>query len=82
MTECLGCNLIETAPVTLINGTTVCTSCPAWMQQCEAAHILSLPTVWARRQWLSAIEGKAGGVERAKALRETMTALHKARRAA
>lgn len=34
MSVCLGCSGIETKPVTLITGETVCSYCPAWKQEC------------------------------------------------
>ena len=46
--HCLGCSAIETNPVTLLDGTVVCNSCPAWKQEClardtEARSILAMP---------------------------------------
>lgn len=74
---CLGCNLIETAPVTLIDGTTVCSSCEGFRHECEARNILALPHKVLRRGALIAIEARRGK-EAADALRETMTKMWKA----
>jgi hypothetical protein len=58
-TECLGCNLIETDPVTLTRGTVVCTSCPDWRMACEAREVLRKP-LEARREYLDGVESARG----------------------
>jgi hypothetical protein len=58
--ECLGCNLIETAPRTLNDERTVCSSCPAWRLECEARDVLAKPTLEARREYLAGVEEKRG----------------------
>jgi transcription elongation factor Elf1 len=76
--SCLGCNLIETAPVTLHDGTVVCSSCEAWRAECEAREVLAMP-LGIRRKWLETVEAKRGLVA-TDALRGVMTALWKARK--
>ncbi len=78
MNDCAGCNLIETNPVTLIDGTIVCLSCEAWRHECEARHILKTPGLERRRAMLGQIEAKRGA-EAAKALRVTMTKIYQRR---
>ena len=41
--HCLGCNLIESSAVTLLDGKNVCSSCPAWRLETEAREVLSKP---------------------------------------
>jgi hypothetical protein len=60
MTHCLGCSAIETAPVTLIDGTVVCSSCDAWRRETEARHILSMKPLSVRQAWLADIEKRRG----------------------
>ena len=36
---CLGCNLIESAPVQLLDGTTVCSSCRDWLIECRERRL-------------------------------------------
>lgn len=43
MTDCLGCNYIETAPVQLDDGRTVCATCPDYLEKCRDRCI----TEWA-----------------------------------
>jgi acyl-CoA-binding protein len=61
---CLGCNLIETAPVTLIDGTVVCSSCEAWRFECEARAVLAMPSREARLEHLFGVfaQGSDGNV--------------------
>ena len=74
---CLGCNLIETAPVTLRTGTVVCSSCEAWRHECEARDTLRrpLPEI---EHYFELVE-KARGAEAKHHLRNEMIALHKAK---
>ena len=63
--SCAGCNRLETDQVaTLINGTVVCTWCPAWKSECEARHILSIPDKVARREYLRGREENGKTVKR------------------
>lgn len=64
--------------VTLHTGAQVCSSCPAWLTECEAAHLLKLP-LHERRAALAAREKKCSKdeVERMKAV---MLALHEKRK--
>jgi hypothetical protein len=76
--DCLGCNYIETAPVTLRDGRVVCSSCQAWRLECEARHVLALPH---RRAYLDEIRAKRG-VEAYHDLRNEMLSLQEASRRA
>lgn len=81
MSECLGCQRCEdeaTPMVTLHTGSQVCSSCPAWLMECEARHLLEMPLL-ERREALAAREKKRGkdDVERMKAV---MLALHEKRK--
>ena len=60
-TECLGCELINTAPVTLTDARVVCSSCPAWRLETEAREVLSKP-LEARKAYLEKVEEKRGKV--------------------
>jgi len=75
--NCLGCNLIETAPVTLRTGVVVCSSCEAWRHECEARDTMlrSRPDI---EHYFDLVEQKRG-VEARNALRQEMIALHKAK---
>jgi transcription elongation factor Elf1 len=75
--NCLGCNLIETAPVTLRTGTVVCSSCEAWRHECEARDTMlrSRPEI---EHYFDLVE-KARGLDARQALRNEMIALHKAK---
>jgi len=75
--NCLGCNLIETAPVTLRTGTVVCSSCEAWRHECEARDTMlrSRPEI---EHYFDLVEQKRGPDAR-QALRNEMIALHKAK---
>ena len=77
---CLGCNLIETAPVTLVNNTIVCTSCEDHRAECEARFVLEMPLIESRREYLRKVE-KSRGFEAANGLRDVMKAVWEARRA-
>ena len=57
--ECLGCELINTAPVTLNDGRVVCSSCRAWRLECEAREVLSKP-LEARKAYLEKVEERRG----------------------
>jgi hypothetical protein len=63
--------------VRLVDGAEVDSASEAWRHECEARHILALPTLPERRAWLEAIE-KRRGTDAVKALRRTMLALHEA----
>lgn len=72
--ECLGCNQIETAPVTLNDGRSVCSSCPAWRLECEARDVLKrYPTNQERTEFLAEVEKKRGKLA-AGELRQAMLA--------
>ena len=58
----------------LIDGTEVSSDAEAWRHQCEADHILNLPTLGTRREWLEKIERRRGKAS-ADQLRQTIQAL-------
>ncbi len=64
-------------PVTLLDGRQVLSDDPRWRFQCEAQHVLSLPSKNARKTLLSAIEAKRGAPARL-ALENMIMALWKA----
>ena len=55
--ECLGCNFIESSPVKLRDGRTVCSQCECWRLECEARYALGLPD---RRAWLEKVRKRRG----------------------
>jgi hypothetical protein len=57
---CLGCALVERAPVTLVSGTVVCNECPEWRHECEIRYIVSLPSKEARQKYLRGVEERRG----------------------
>ena len=69
--DCLGCNYIETAPVTLRDGRVVCSSCEAWRLECEARTILKRRD---RKDYLEKVKQKRG-VDAAVELRNEMLAI-------
>lgn len=46
--------------VTLIDGTQVDSHCEAWRAECEARHILAMPSIQMRREYLEAIKRRRG----------------------
>lgn len=74
---CLGCMLIETAPVALRDGRTVCNMCPDWMHECLARDLAGRETDEQRRTFLQKWEERHG-VESAKQLRKDVWAIMKA----
>jgi transcription elongation factor Elf1 len=76
---CLGCQNIESAPVTLHDGTVVCSSCEAWRAECEAREVLAMP-LGIRRKWLETVEARRGKPA-TDSLKDVMTALWRARKA-
>jgi len=69
--DCLGCNYIKTAPVTLRDGRLVCSSCEAWRLECEARTILKRRD---RKEYLEKVRQKRG-VDAAVELRNEMLAI-------
>jgi hypothetical protein len=61
--DCLGCNMIETSPVTLRDGRVVCSSCECWRFECEARHVLTKPNA-EKRVYLEEIGKKRGETAR------------------
>ena len=60
--------------VTLRDGSTVCSSCPEWMMECEARHLLSMPLA-ARRAELAERQKKRGAAA-VEELKKAMMELH------
>ncbi len=77
---CAGCNAIETAPVTLLDGRVVCSGCEEWRAECEARFIARRDTSEQRAAWLDDVQRKRGKPA-ADALREFIRANWKALRA-
>ena len=73
--DCLGCNMIETSPVTLRDGRIVCSSCECWRFECEARYVLTKPDA-EKRAYLEAIGKKRGEAARQE-LRQEMIALQR-----
>lgn len=73
--DCLGCNYIETAPVTLRDGRVVCSSCEAWRLECEARMALKRRD---RKEYLEKVRQKRG-VDAAVELRNEMLAIKEGR---
>jgi hypothetical protein len=69
--ECLGCNYIETAPVTLRDGRVVCSSCEAWRLECEARTVLKRKD---RKEYIEAVRAKRG-IDASVTLRNEMLAI-------
>lgn len=46
--------------VTLIDGTEVSNYSQEWRAECEARHVLAMPSIIARREYLAAIRKKRG----------------------
>lgn len=70
---CLGCNAIETTPVTLRTGEVVCSSCDAWRHECEVRDLARMPGAQ-RVEQLQGIE-KQRGAAAAKRLADDIRAL-------
>ena len=77
--DCLGCNLIETSPVTLRDGRVVCSSCESWRFECEARYVLTKPND-EKRDYLEGIGKKRGEAARQE-LRQEMIALQRQKNA-
>jgi len=78
---CLGCSRCEDGPVvTLHDGRVVCSYCEDFKQECLARHVLALPTIQERRQFLADWERKHGN-EAGLALGDLVRSVWKAGRA-
>jgi hypothetical protein len=51
------------ATVTLANGDTVQSDDPRWQHECLARHVMRMPDLAARREWLADFEKRHGEVE-------------------
>lgn len=60
--NCLGCNLIEHQPRTMIDGNTRCSSCPDWLHECEARSLLKLSRAEVEKHLLGATTGARGSI--------------------
>lgn len=72
--ECLGCQTIETKPVTLLSGTVVCSSCPAYLAECESRMLAAMTTNTRRTAYLARVEA-ARGKDAAQELRSATMAV-------
>jgi hypothetical protein len=80
--NCLGCQRCEDGPVvTLHDGRVVCNYCPDYKYECLARHVLSMPTVQERREFLAAW-GQKHGNEAGTALADLVRSIWEARRRA
>lgn len=61
--------------VELVDGRVVTRDATEWRNECLARHVLELPGVEARREWLADFEQKHGPDE-TDLLRQNMTAIH------
>ncbi|MGP1677886.1 MAG: DUF7696 family protein [Burkholderiales bacterium] len=59
---CLGCLYIETAPVVLRDGRTVCTSCEDFRLEIEARYVVKMEGKKARVKYLDGVEDQRGKV--------------------
>lgn len=67
------------ADVTLFDGTVVDSASEAWRAECEARHLLKLPSIGERRDYLNTVSRRRGLASRA-ALESLALALWEARR--
>jgi hypothetical protein len=65
-------------PVTLHDGTVVDSSSDEWRHECEARHIVDMPSLSARREYLAHVERKRG-IEAANKLKNTVRLLWQAK---
>ena len=54
--SCAGCELISGPAQILVCGRKVCTSCPAWRDECLARHMLSGWSLTERRDHLAELD--------------------------
>lgn len=59
---CLGCTLIEQAPVTLRDGRTVCNECPDCRHECLARDLAGYDTNAKRKAFMDKYEARHGVV--------------------
>lgn len=66
MSDCLGCQRIEVAPVVLDTGATVCNFCPSWKDEClkRQRHVETMRrmTQEARRAYINRVSEREGDV--------------------
>lgn len=55
------CDRSTVNPVRLLDGSVVCSSCPAWREDCEVRSIVAMEPV-KRHNWLADIESRRGAV--------------------
>lgn len=74
---CQGCNALEEQEtlVTLRNGRVVCNTCPDWMHECEARHLLVMDNA-SRIEQLEVI-AKKRGKPAMESLRATMAEIYR-----
>jgi hypothetical protein len=72
---CLGTNMCEHAPsmVQLVDGSTVCSNCPEWRNECEARRLLQMPLAKRREELQKRINER--GQAAVDNLKAAMTAL-------
>ena len=80
--SCEDCARIEEGPVVaLIDGSQVCNYCEAWRVECEARHILTMPSRESRRGYIERVRQKRGEAA-ARTLADLVMAIWKQRKAA
>ena len=55
---CLGCEGIETRPMTLSTGVVVCDTCEAYRHECEVRAVVAMPG--GRKTYLEGVEKERG----------------------
>ena len=58
--QCLGCELVASAPVTLHDARVVCNTCPDWRLECEARSVTKMESREARAEYLNGVDAKRG----------------------
>ena len=59
--SCEDCARLEAGPVvTLVDGRQVCSYCELWRVECEARHILKMPSRDSRRDYIERVKTKRG----------------------
>lgn len=80
--SCDGCARFESGSrVTLVDGRQVCNCCEDWRVECEARHVLKMPSRESRRGYIERIKTKRGEAAGRK-LADAVMSVWQARKAA
>lgn len=80
--SCEDCARLEAGPVvTLVDGSQCCSYCELWRVECEARHILKMPSRDLRRDYIERIKAKRGEAA-GRQLADVVLAVWEARRPA